>query len=370
MNKSKLFISAEAQSLTNKLSSKIHTLINTHGPIAFSKYMQMALYTPGLGYYMAGQTRFGKHGDFITAPLINPLFGQIVALFLHNNCCINNILELGAGNGMFAAQILLQLEQLQVLPRIYYILEVSASLKQEQLSTLKKRCPHLLANICWLNTLPKTFDGTIVANEVLDALAIDCFSIQHSQILERCVTSQNNKFKWCCIPAAKNLVNQIKKIKTFQAISAVDEYNSEINLMLNSFIYSLAAILTSSSNILFIDYGYLEQQYYHPQRIDGTLSTHWQHQRIDKPLMYPGLQDISAHVNFSQVIDAAMQDKLSCELFTNQADFLLNYGLSELIVKLTNADGTLPYNIKQAIHSLTDPARMGEIFKILLLKKQ
>ena len=362
-------LSPEAKELTNALTQQLHTTIEQQGPISFSQYMQQALYNPQLGYYMGGQIRFGQRGDFVTAPLISPLFGKVLALFLHNNCSSTQILELGAGDGTLATQILSKLEQLQSLPSKYYILEVSAALQQEQQRTLTKHCPHLIDKIHWLKTLPQSFSGTIIANEVFDALPIDCFIIKKNQILERCVTIKNKQLTWATRSASTSLINKINQLSCTKALTTWDGYSSEINVMLSDYIKTIASILTPNSYFLCFDYGYLEEQYYHPQRIHGTLSTHYQHVRLDNPLLYPGLQDITAHVNFSQVLKAANTAHLSTELFTSQADFLLNHGLLEAASAYTNQDGSLPRSLSQAIHTLTDPARMGDVFKVLFLKK-
>lgn len=333
------------------------------GFITFAHYMTLALYTPGLGYYSAGSHKLGKTGDYITAPLISPLFARCIARQCETVAHVlgaYDILELGAGTGDMACDILLALEQTNALPERYRILDVSADLRERQEATLTTRCPHLLSKVQWEDHLPQQMNGIILANEVLDAMPVHCFQLSEESINERGVTWKDNQLQWALKPCP-DLAQRVGKLQLPPG------YESEINLLLPSWLASLAHSLEKGV-IVFFDYGYGEREYYHPDRAQGTLKCFYQHHHHDNPLLWPGLQDITAHVNFTQVAESAIESGLTLIGYTTQASFLLASGLLTLSesLPLTEAER---YQQNQAIKTLTLPSQMGEVVKVMALGK-
>lgn len=356
---------------SEKLTDLIREEIQSSGGfISFSRFMELALYSPGLGYYSAGQRKLGKGGDFITAPEISPLFSQCVAQQCHqvlNTLSKGEILELGAGSGIFAKDLLLELENLHSLPEHYFILEVSAELRARQKELLTHHCSHLMSRIIWLDTLPDVpINGMIIANEVLDAMPVHCFRIDNTDIQERCVTWNKDHFEWVyTAPTTSALTQQVESLT--QEYDLPTGYKSEINLMLPAWIHSIASILNKGI-ILFFDYGYGRAEYYHHERHMGTLMCYYQHRRHENPFELIGLQDITAHVDFTTVVESAYAAGCTLAGYTTQAHFLLNCHLLELAQK---QESTLieKTNQVQAIKKLTLPSEMGELIKVMALSK-
>lgn len=340
------------------------------GYISFARYMEMALYEPGLGYYSAGTHKLGSGGDFFTAPEISALFAYCVA----NQCQqilhtlrAGDILEIGAGSGKFAADLLQQLERLDCLPQHYYILEISADLRARQNHYLETQCQHLLSRVVWLDALPdEEFKGIVFANEVLDAMPVHCFNIDENKIKERCVTLVNNKLSWLSAPpTTPRLTHAVANLqKEYQLPSG---YESEINLQLGRWIKTLATILRQGVFLIF-DYGYGQREFYHADRSQGTLMCYYQQHRITDPFLHPGLQDITAHVDFTALAEAADEAGLGVGGYTTQASFLLACDIIELAneEKLPELDH---YRQNQAIKILTLPSQMGELVKVMALTK-
>lgn len=339
---------------------------NNHGSIPFRRYMEMALYQSGLGYYVAGTHKIGEKGDFITAPEVSPLFSQCIA----NQCyeiiqkgggCI---LELGAGTGKMAADILLALEN-QQLPNKYYILDLSPDLKQRQLETIKILAPHLLGKVEWLTELPMDFIGVILGNEVLDAMPVDVFTQQADNIFEHHVIWEDSQLLEQLRPANIDLKCAVKKLSIpVTATPYTSEINSNIEGWLESLSYSL-----KQGVILLADYGYPRCEYYLEERNKGTLICHYQHLVNEAPLHYPGLQDITASVDFTAVAEAADKCDLSVAGFTSQAAFLANTGLEPCFIKALDAKPDDQYKLAQQIRTLSLPSEMGERFKFIALTK-
>jgi len=331
------------------------------GAISFEKFMQLALYAPNLGYYSADLRKFGETGDFITAPELSPLFSQCLAhqcIQLFEN---TDILEFGAGTGEMALGILNELQRLNKLPEHYYILEISETLKQcqqEKLQSFKEI-------VVWLEHLPEQFEGVILANEVLDAMPVRRFYIdEHKEIKEWVVIFKENKFEWILQPADEILKETVRNLnQNFPA-----NYSSEINLFLNPWIQSLGEMLKKGA-ILLIDYGFPRREYYHPQRDQGTLMCHYRHYAHSDPLLYVGLQDITAHVDFTAITKAAQQAGLDLIGYTSQGDFLLQGGLLNLITNFEELPMQERLKFAQQIKQLTLPHEMGELFKIIGLSK-
>jgi SAM-dependent MidA family methyltransferase len=340
------------------------------GHISFARYMELALFAPGLGYYSAGSHKLGKEGDFVTAPLISPLFAQCIArqcqqvLFEMVN---GSMLELGAGTGQLACDLLLELERLDSLPEHYFILEISAELRERQQQLLQEHCAHLLSRVEWLDQLPTSkMKGIILANEVLDAMPVHCFRIEDDAILERSVTFNENGFAWqVTTPTSPTFIQQVETILAECPFNT--GYESEINLMLADWIKTLGDRLEQGMMLL-IDYGFGRREYYHPDRQEGTLMCFYQHHHHANPFVWPGLQDITAHVNFTTVAESAMDAGLRVAGYTTQASFLLACGLTEFAAAKT-LSVTQQYQQNQAIKVLTLPSQMGELVKVIGLSK-
>ncbi len=356
------------------------TIRKSDGKISFADYMNLALYTPGLGYYSAGLKKFGKQGDFITAPEISPLFSQCLAIQcieIMQQTQQSVLLEVGAGSGIMAIELVLELERREQLPKQYLILELSAELRDRQQQAIKARVPHLYDSFQWLDRLPEApFSGIVLANELLDAMPVHMLKLTPEHSYERYVAiDQDNNFIWQDEITDNTLVeNKITEIKKLHqslsdfTIKPVETYITEINLQAEHWIKSIADILGSGA-ILLIDYGYAAKEYYHPQRSMGTLMCHYQHHRHDDPFYLPGIQDITAHINFSSIAHAARQSGLDVTGFTTQAHFLMAGGLVELTQDLDPDDVLHFTETTRQIKILTLPEEMGELFKVLLLVK-
>jgi SAM-dependent MidA family methyltransferase len=339
-----------------------------NGFISFADYMNLALYHPNFGYYISGTQKFNVGGDFTTAPEISSLFSQCIAKqceqifpFISGKL---EILEFGAGTGRMAADILSYLAEKNALPHHYYILELSAELKKRQEQTIANICPDLLPRVHWLKSLPVEFSGVILANEVLDAMPVHRFHIADNQIHELGVTEKNG-----------TLAGSLLSTKTqdfldlFTSQEWPGNYTSEINLNIQPWIASLSACLKQGV-ILLVDYGFSKSEYYHPQRTQGTLMCHYQHQAHADPFYYPGLQDITAHVDFSAVYQAAIAAGLEVLGYTQQASFLLGCGLIDLLQEQNILSEKEKAKQNHAINLLTSPAEMGELFKVMMLGKK
>jgi SAM-dependent MidA family methyltransferase len=355
----------ELQAHSGKLMQVIRQEIErNHGAISFQRYMELALYAPGLGYYSAGLKKFGAEGDFVTAPEISPLFSHCVAKQCEQvlkTLDQADILEFGAGSAIMAAELLTYLQQKNCLPDHYYIIEISADLRARQQDYLKSRLPQFYDRIVWLDQLPKNFRGVILANEVLDAMPIERFQLENQQINQYYVAWENNSFVWKIKPADEMLAREITEL-------AIQNYPyiSEINLLTAPWINSISECL-SQGLILLIDYGFPQHEYYFPDRSMGTLMCHYRQYAHTDPLILTGLQDITAHVDFTAVAEAAVQSQLKVAGFTSQAAFLLSLGLLDLANN--NEDVRAKFNINQQIQKLTSPAEMGELFKVMALTK-
>lgn len=341
--------------------------------LSFVDFMQTVLYTPGMGYYSAGMTKFGESGDFVTAPEISSLFGQtlaqqaaqILAAIPHGS-----ILELGAGSGRLAVDILRALEQLGQLPKHYDILEISAELQQRQQMTIEQHLPHLAQRVRWLNVLPERFDGLIFANEVLDATPVHLVIWENGNIFEQGVAWHDQRFIWRPRPlTGGELLEIAQRLPPAQNRDMTDSrYLSEISLANRRLIRSLAERLQQGVMLL-IDYGFGEREYYHPQRCQGTLMCHYRHHAHDDPFYLPGLQDITAHVDFSAITETALAGGLQLQGFTTQAHFLINCGITDLLgsVPADHPGHYLP--LANQVQRLVSPAEMGELFKVVAFGK-
>lgn len=336
------------------------------GWISFARYMELALYAPGLGYYTAGAQKFGEAGDFITAPELSPLFGRTVARQVAEIIAQSapHVMELGAGSGKLAADMLAELERIGSLPESYSILEVSADLRERQQALLRERLPHLAARVHWLDALPETFAGAMVANEVLDALPVHLVHWREGGPVERGVIASDTGFGWEDRP-----ISDPDLLQAAQRIDVPDGYVSEICLAQRGLINSLEQRLQQGA-LLFVDYGFGAREFYHPQRSSGTLMCHYRHHAHDDPFFLPGLQDITAHVNFTDAAECGIDAGLELLGYTTQAFFLLNCGIADFMAE-RDPENLRDYQpLSAQLQKLTSPAEMGELFKVIALGKE
>ena len=358
----------EALALSDRLLGRIVAEIEQQGAvIGFDEYMHMALYEPGLGYYSAGSPKFGASGDFVTAPEISSLFGQCLARQagdLIEQGCAPAILEFGAGSGKLCAQILEAMPELQR----YLVLDLSADLRQRQQQYLRAQLPaRLFDKIEWLDRLPQDFDGIVLANEVLDAMPVKLLHKQ-SRWVELGVGWQDDALVWQPFEAHREALDAICKVE--QAVGELpDDYCTEVNLNYQPWFTALADACRRAV-VLIIDYGYEQAQYYHVERRRGTLTCHYRHRVHNNPFLYPGLQDITAFVDFDACADAAEQSGFAISGLIDQGRFLLANGLLEQAQLVADAgDAVAQLAISQQVATLTLPQEMGEKFKVLALQK-
>lgn len=358
---------ADAKAHCLQVAEAIAAKIKTNGPISFAQYMDMALYAPALGYYCVGTEKFGAGGDFVTAPELSPLFAESIADFCVKEFADaknNTILEVGAGSGRLALNLLRALRERKKLPNNYLILEMSPDLQARQRALLATEEPELLERCQWLNRLPDTsLEGVIIANEVLDAMPVSMFTATPSGFLEKTINTADDNFIWETRPPSPPLLEALTELK----IDFAPGYTSEINLNIKPWISSMAAILQRGA-ILLIDYGFLRQEYYHPDRSMGTLMCHYRHHAHTDPLILPGIQDITAHVDFTAVGEAAESSGLKVSYYGSQAQFLLKHDLLGSMQRLAkNQEEYL--QLANQVKILTLPSEMGELFKVMILKR-
>lgn len=339
------------------------------GRLSFARFMELALFAPGLGYYSAGSRKFGEAGDFVTAPEISVLFSQCLA----RQCAEvlgavpgGAILEFGAGSGIMAADILKTLEAMGSLPSRYFILELSADLRQRQQQTLAAQAPQLVARVEWLEALPERFEGVILANELLDAMPVRRFCIEEGRVRELYVAAEDGRLGWVSGEVEDPALTA--RVQPLLESGQIDEgYVSEVNLAAERWVRSLGDVLVRGVALL-IDYGFPRHEYYHPQRNGGTLMCHYRHRSHGDPLCLLGLQDITAHVDFTAMAEAAVAGGLQVRGFTNQASFLLASGLAEALAA-AGGDVQQQLSLNAAVKKLTLPSEMGELFKVMALGK-
>jgi SAM-dependent MidA family methyltransferase len=356
--------SAEARRISESLQSLIRAEIGSAGGwLSFARFMELALYAPGLGYYSAGSAKLGHAGDFVTAPELSPLFARCLSRQIAQlvDTGVRDVLELGAGSGALASGLLRALAALDRVPDRYYILDVSADLKARQQERLASEIPALLDRVEWLDALPASIRATVVANEVLDAIPVHIVRTRGGMIDELGVAAANGAFTRRYRPAEGAL------LKAAQALQLPpDDYETEVSLAAPALVRSLGRALERGV-LIFIDYGFPAREFYHPQRARGTLMCHYRHHAHTDPLVLVGLQDITAHVDFTAIASAGAAEGLHVPGYTTQAQFLVNLGITELLSE-TPAENTRAYvPLAGQAQKLLMPSEMGELFKVLAL---
>ncbi|MCF8152108.1 MAG: SAM-dependent methyltransferase [Sulfuritalea sp.] len=392
--------SADARAASEALCAIIGAEITARGGwISFARYMELALYAPGLGYYAGGSTKFGGHdagGDFITAPELSPLFGQALARQVAEILGASQpwVIEVGAGSGRLAAALLPALAALGCAPARYQILELSGELRARQQATLAKLAPQFAGRVEWLDELPQRFSGCLIGNEVLDAMPTHTLrwdgDSSAPRIFEKGVGLENGRLVLSERAATGALLAAAK------ALPVAPPYASEINLAARAWVAELARRLDAGAMLL-IDYGLPRHELYLSGRDGGTLRCHYRHRVHDDPFWFPGLSDITSHVDFTAVAEAGFDAGLEVLGYTSQASFLINCGIGELLLDrqtaaATNAqpgkppklgDGETAPGMTQAppreaptsadlrargaVNVLISPGEMGELFKVIAL---
>lgn len=354
----------EALAISRELAAAIRAEIEAAGGwVSFARYMELALYAPGLGYYSAGAHKFGAGGDFVTAPELTPLFGRALARQAAQvlQATGGDILELGPGSGRLALDLLTALAGLDCLPEHYLMLEVSADLRARQVALFQQQAPQLLPRLAWLDTLPEGHTGLVLGNEVLDALPVHRIHWTADGPVEQGVALDDARgFVWRDRSLAPGPL-----LDAARSIEAPEDYVSEIGLAAAGLVASLAERLTRGV-LLFLDYGFPRHEFYHPQRAGGTLMCHRGHRVHDDPFDAPGLTDLTAHVDFTAVAEASHAAGLRLLGYTDQARFLVNCGLLDLLAALEPGKADY-YRAAAAVHKLLQPSEMGELFKVIAL---
>lgn len=393
-------LSPEECNHSEALERHIRMEIDTHGgAIDFSRFMELALYTPGLGFYSAGRPQFtaagdmqgaaapghswpSRHscfphgasagvcaeiqGDFTTAPELGPVFAYCLARQCRQileKLGGGSILEAGAGSGILAARLLQELEGLDALPERYLILELSGELRIRQMAAITHLVPQLVERVHWLDALPSIgFQGIVLGNELLDAMPVERFLSRGQDTRQYCVAWHNEGFAWDTRPADLRVQQRVR------SLDLSTDYVSEINFRAEGWVQSVADILARGV-VLLIDYGFPSAEYYHPHRREGTLMCHYRHRVHGNPLIRVGLQDITAHVDFTALAHAAADAGLSPLGYTSQAAFLIANGIEELI-SVADPNNVREYlALTQQIKKLTLPQEMGELFKVIALER-
>jgi SAM-dependent MidA family methyltransferase len=348
---------AASRSLQHLIADEIR---RCDGWISFARYMELLLYAPGLGYYSGGAAKLGKDGDFTTAPEISPLFGATLArlaaeLFPQRDAAI---MEFGAGTGKLAFDILSELRLSGQLPKEYCIVEISAQLRARQQERLQE-----FPQVRWLERLPESFSGLVIGNEVLDAMPVQLVVRAEQGWLERGVSLVAGTETFCYVDrtCAPTLVAQIPEAETLPV-----GYLTEVHPIASGFMQSLAAMLRDQTALaLLFDYGFPAHEYYFPERGQGTLMCHYRHHAHPDPFYLPGLQDVTAHVDFTAMARAAIEAGIEVLGYSSQAGFLLSAGIGELLLR-TSPEQTSAYLPQaNAVQKLISPAEMGELFKVL-----
>ena len=362
---------AQEAQLKNNFKYFFSEIANSGGAIPFDHFMDRALYAPGIGYYVNGTKKFGSDGDFVTAPEISSFFSKCLA----NQCSqiltflkSGEILEFGAGSGLMTVDILKRLKELNCLPKRYLILELSADLIERQRQKVEREIPDLKYLVTWIEKLPeKNWQGVILANEVLDAMPVNIFCRKEETWKELYITEKSGELVEVWFKPRAHLQKKLKNLEEKVGYFS-DGYRSEINIRLDGWMKALSNFLNQGV-ILLIDYGYSAKEYYHPDRSEGTLICHIQHKAHSNPLILPGLQDITANVNFSEVADSGLNAGFTLSGYTTQAHFLINTGIDEFM-KNSNEDSA-EYLLKknQEIKQLILPTAMGERFKVIGFQK-
>ncbi len=354
--------SADAAAHSARVQAHLHALIasapqpsnsSQQLSISFADFMRATLYAPELGYYAAGATKLGARGDFVTAPEMSPFFGAALA-DVFGPMSARNVLELGAGSGKLARDFL----QHSSVATHYSILDISADLRTRQMTILEGRA------VDWLDALPEKIHGLVLANEVLDAVPCEIVRFSNANYEQARICTIDGAFEWVWRPLLTGSLLDAAK----QRIPPIEGYTSEINLEAEALVATLAERLVDGA-LCFVDYGFPRREYYVPDRSAGTLACHYQHRVHFDPLKLVGLQDVTAHVDFTAMAVAAVDAGASVICYATQAHFLLQAGLLKRVENAKFTDEADRIKTLGAIQKLLSPTEMGELFKVLVVGK-
>jgi len=352
---------AASQALQRLIAAEI---ANQGGAIPFSRFMELALYAPDLGYYSGGAAKLGRDGDFTTAPEISPLYGATLARAAAAIMAQSgpNIIEFGAGTGKLARDVLSALDELGVAVDSYTIIELSGELRARQQEALRD-----FPQVRWLDGFPDIFHGVVLANEVLDAMPIELVEKQGNTWRRRMVTIVDGAFAFAPADADAALLDQVAR-QIPGAEQLQDGYVTEVHPVACGFMHSLAAMFREGRGAaILVDYGFPAHEYYFDERVEGTLMCHYRHHAHPDPFYLPGLQDITAHVDFTAMALAAQAAGLDVLGYMSQAGFLLAAGIGELLMQTDPEDALRFLPQSKAVQKLVSPAEMGELFKVLVV---
>jgi len=369
--------SADERAHSDRLLTHLREEIAAHGAMPFSQYMERCLYAPGLGYYSAGKTKFGEAGDFVTAPELGSLFAQCVVNATYPVIGLlgddADFLELGGGSGSFAEAALKAFAAVETLPRRYLILEPSADLRDRQRERLSSALPaEIFARVSWLDRPPEQeWRGVLFANEVIDALPTTRFAMRAGEVYEEYVALDGEgRLMRVDRPADMLVSGAVRHVERDLETSFPDGYRSEILPQLPYWIQAIAGSLIAGV-MLFIDYGHVRREYYLPERNDGTLRAYYRHRSHNDPLYFPGLNDLTASVDFTALAEAGNSAGFGVAGYMPQAQFLIGSGLQDIFGASYEAaaDETTRYNLAQQVKKLTLPEQMGERFQVMLFAR-
>lgn len=344
------------------------------GWLPFDRYMERALYAPGLGYYGGGSIKFGRRpedgSDFVTAPELSPLFAATLARPVAQALAASDtrhVMEFGAGTGKLAAGLLNGLQALGAPFDSYSIVDLSGELRERQRATIEADAPELAARVRWLDALPEHFEGVVIGNEVLDAMPVRLFAHAETGWKERGVAIDGDGFAFDDRPIVAK--QDAELLASIEAEGEVDgDYLTETHDAARAFTRTVCTMLTRGA-ALFIDYGFPRHEYYHAQRAQGTLMCHYRHRAHGDPFVYPGLQDITAHVEFTGIAEAGVETGADLLGYTSQARFLLNAGITEVLGEIDPTDTTRFLPAANAVQKLLSEAEMGELFKVIAFSR-
>lgn len=359
---------AEREHSERLVAHLVHAIAEAEGWISFADYMQAALYAPGLGYYAAGARKLGAEGDFVTAPELTPLFGRALSAQVAQvlaQVADGEMIEVGPGSGSLAADVLTILAEQNALPARYLLLEVSPDLRERQRRHLATRIPEFMPQVAWIDTLPERWSGALIANEVLDAVPVHLVVRRDGEWFERGVTADATVgLTFRDRPLSDGALRNMAQAR----FPPGGDYASELNPAAEALVTTLG-LRCDRGLMLFVDYGFPAGEYYHPQRDAGTLMAHRRHRALADPFYYPGLSDLSAHVDFSAMARAGVAAGMTVAGFATQAQFLLASGLLNGLARCGDPESVAYLRAASAVQRLTSPAEMGELFKVLALTR-
>ena len=353
--------------LSEQLKTKIIQFIHSNqGWMSFDRFMDFALYDPELGYYTGALRKFGEKGDFVTASEISNFFAKTLCIQFKEifQSVSKSIIEIGAGSGQFALQVIQSLSSDHENINHYFILEISPSLRKQQYELLTKNLPsHLFSKIQWIDEIPKEYEGIIFCNEFLDALPVELIKKDSGMYYQKGIGIENDLLVWKEKP-----IDDISNYEEIDLRNLPDDYVAEYPLYIKNWLKKISQSLNKGI-VFIIDYGFNQREYFHEQRSQGTLMCHFKHYAHDNPLIQVGIQDITTHVNFSYVAREASKLGLNITGFISQANFLINCGILNLLETINLENRALYMKSVSEVQKLLSPSEMGDLFKVMTLEK-